>query len=182
MLQCTDPSRFRCNDNVDVIPAILFVGNSRKVMRPIVQHAIDAELDLHVYGADWEALIPSKYIKGTHIDNSVLSEYYSKYSILLNDHWDTMKKYGFISNRLFDAVAAGATIISDNVKGIDKVFGGAVYVYDGTALGLRKQIELAVKQRKEYNIQRQVYSQKVITEHSFKKRAYALISIIENLQ
>jgi len=181
MLQCTDPNRFKYKD-YDLIPAILFVGNSRKVMRPIVQHAIDAELDLHVYGANWESLIPSKYIKGEHIDNSILSEYYSKYSILLNDHWDTMKKYGFISNRLFDAVAAGATIISDSVQGIDKVFGGAVYVYDGTALGLRKQIELAVKQRKEYNIQRQINSQKVITEHSFKKRAYALISIIESLQ
>lgn len=182
MLQCTDPRRFKCKDDDDVIPAILFVGNSRKVMRPIVQHAIDAELDLHVYGADWESLIPSKYIKGEHIDNSILSEYYSKYSILLNDHWDTMKKYGFISNRLFDAVAAGATTISDNVQGINKVFGDAVYVYDGTALGLRKQIELALKQKKEYNIQKQIYSQKVINEHSFKKRAYALISIVESLQ
>ena len=182
MLQCTDPSRFKCNENDDVISAILFVGNSRKVMRPIVQHAIDAELNLHVYGADWEPLIPSKYIKGTHIDNSILSEYYSKYSILLNDHWDTMKKYGFISNRLFDAVAAGATTISDDVQGIDKVFGDSVYTYDGTTLGLRKQIELALKQKNQNQINRRIYSRQTINEHSFKKRAFTLISIIESLQ
>ena len=63
-----------------------------------------------------------------------------------------------------------------------EVFGDAVYVYDGTPLGLRKQIELALKQKKEYHIQKRIYSQKVINEHSFKKRAYTLISIIESLQ
>jgi spore maturation protein CgeB len=40
-----------------------------------------------------------------------------------------MAKCGFISNRLFDAAASGARVISDEVEGIMELFDGAVQTY-----------------------------------------------------
>jgi spore maturation protein CgeB len=51
---------------------------------------------------------------------------YSSASIVLNDHWPDMAAHGFISNRIFDALAAGALVISDPVEGLDALLDGAV--------------------------------------------------------
>jgi spore maturation protein CgeB len=72
--------------------------------------------DLSVYGTEWGAFIPKKYIKGDHIENNELYKYYGSADILLNDHWDDMREKGFISNRIFDALACGTIILSDDVN------------------------------------------------------------------
>ncbi len=46
-----------------------------------------------------------------------LARYYSSASIVLNDHWDDMRDEGFISNRIYDALACGAFVISDRRRG-----------------------------------------------------------------
>ena len=33
--------------------------------------------------------------------------------MVLNDHWEDMRAEGFLSNRLFDAVASGARVVTD---------------------------------------------------------------------
>ena len=48
---------------------------------------------------------------------------------MLNDHWDDMRAEGFLSNRLYDALASGAFVISDDVEGIEAEFDGAIAVY-----------------------------------------------------
>ena len=40
-----------------------------------------------------------------------------------------MRTDGFISNRLFDAVACGARVISDDIAGLGELFGGSVRVF-----------------------------------------------------
>ena len=44
-----------------------------------------------------------------------------------------MRRLGFLSNRLYDALASGAFVISDNVPGIDEEFDGGVVAYDSPA-------------------------------------------------
>ena len=48
---------------------------------------------------------------------------------MLNDHWDDMLAEGFISNRLYDALACGAFVLSDPVDGIEAEFDDAVATY-----------------------------------------------------
>jgi spore maturation protein CgeB len=105
------------------------VGNSRKEYRKIVKDFIELGLDISVYGADWEGIIPVSYLKGQYIDNHRLHLYYSNCGVVLNDHWESMKRYGFISNRLFDAAACGAMILTDYVKGVEDIFGNNVLIY-----------------------------------------------------
>ena len=49
--------------------------------------------------------------------------------IVLNDHWPDMRSQGFISNRVYDALASGAFVISDAATGIAEEFDGAVATY-----------------------------------------------------
>ena len=49
--------------------------------------------------------------------------------IVLSDHHPEMAADGFLSNRLFDAVATGARVVSDSAAGLEDVFGDAVVVF-----------------------------------------------------
>ena len=98
-------------------------------------HSVELGLPLSVYGSDWEGLIPQHLIKGRFIANDQLGASYASAALVLNDHWDDMRREGFLSNRLFDAVASGARVISDDVDGLHGLFGSSVQVAeDASAL------------------------------------------------
>lgn len=127
--QATDPAVFHPGlAEPDTGEQVLFIGNSRRQARPLVMAAVEKELPLRVYGADWEDLIPAKYIAGQFLPNDRVGAAYRAAGFVLNDHWADMARDGFLSNRLFDAVAAGARVISDAVPGLGEVFGDAVQV------------------------------------------------------
>ncbi|WP_159501788.1 glycosyltransferase [Microbacterium sp. 18062] len=128
LLQCTDPTRFRPESGRRG-DDIVFVGNSRGVPRPVVMESVRSGLPIQVYGSNWEAFIPTSAVKASHIDNRELGVLYASASVVLNDHWADMLREGFISNRLFDAVAAGGRVLSDDAEGIAEIFGGAVRTY-----------------------------------------------------
>lgn len=128
LLQCTDPERFRPEGDRER-EGILFVGNSRGIPRPTVMESVRGDLPLKLYGGDWERFVPERAIAGTRVDNARLGEMYAGAAVVLNDHWADMQREGFISNRLFDVVAAGGRVYSDEVPGIDEIFQGAVQTY-----------------------------------------------------
>jgi len=49
--------------------------------------------------------------------------------VLLTDHWDTMHEWGFVSNRLFDALACDTAVVSEDFPEITDLFEGAVLTY-----------------------------------------------------
>jgi glycosyltransferase involved in cell wall biosynthesis len=101
---------------------ILFIGNSRKIYRNIVKWCIELNYEIEIYGTNWEDFVPKKFIKGHYIDNSKIKEFYSSYGVILNDHWDSMKDFGFISNRIFDVLSCGGNLISDHLESINILF------------------------------------------------------------
>ena len=128
LLQCTDPDRFRPTAARER-DGLLFVGNSRGIPRPTVMESVRGGLPLELYGGDWERFVPAEAIAGSRVDNAALGEMYAGAAVVLNDHWADMQREGFISNRLFDVVAAGGRVYSDTVPGIDEIFQGAVQTY-----------------------------------------------------
>lgn len=181
LLQCTDASRFYPDSSLDAdIPDVLFVGNSRQVYRPIVRDAVAAGLDVAVYGSRWEAFLPSHYVRGTHIANDQLRQYYTAAGVVLNDHWDTMREGGFFSNRLFDAAACGAMIVSDAVVGVEAVFGDAIACYDEPEkLGVL--VQDCLRRRDSTASQRLALSQRIRQQHSFAQRVETLLRAIDAL-
>jgi glycosyltransferase involved in cell wall biosynthesis len=182
MYQCTDTVQFDEVHQNDVPAAkILFVGSSRNVFRPIVKDAINTGIDLEVYGLLWEQFIPQKFIKQSHIPNELLYKYYSNCTILLNDHWETMRQEGFISNRLFDGSACGALIISDPVVGLEEVFANCIETYS-IPQELREKISYYLENSQERYNKAQKAKAIVTNNHTFLQRAKQLIEIITSIQ
>ncbi|WP_109209928.1 MULTISPECIES: glycosyltransferase [Microbacterium] len=132
LLQCTDTTRFRPS-GAPRTDDIVFVGTARGIARPAVVEPLKHGIPVRVYGPDWSGYIPGSAIAATGIPNEDLPQQYETAAVVLNDHWPAMRREGFVSNRLFDVVAAGGRAISDQVDGIDDIFHGAVRTFDSTA-------------------------------------------------
>jgi GT2 family glycosyltransferase len=131
--QAADPERFRPG-----LPGphhdLIFVGNSRGVRRPILDDLTPTTLDLAVYGGGWPPdLLDPAYLRGSSVANEELPGYYASAAIVLNDHWQEAGEAGFLNNRLYDALAAGGFVISDEVDGLREEFDDAVVSYRDAA-------------------------------------------------
>ena len=89
---------------------------------------MEADLPVAVYGGGWEGRLPDGVLAGAYLPNTELGAAYGAAGVVLNDHWDDMRDEGFLSNRLFDAVASGARVVTDDVAGLRRVFGPEVQV------------------------------------------------------
>lgn len=178
--QATDPERFR-PDPTGPRHELLFVANSRKVKRQIVEDLAGTAHDLAIYGRGWTAeLADPRFVKGEGIPNGDLARYYSSAAIVLNDHWEDMRAEGFLSNRLYDALACGAFVISDHVEGIEAEFEGAIESYEGGA-ALEALIERflpdPVERRRLAELGRRI----VLERHTFDTRVRVLCSTADQL-
>ena len=129
--QATDPDRFA--PGRDGPPhELLFVANSRGVRRHVLDDLLPTDRKLAVYGRGWtpERLDP-RHLAGELVPNEDLAGFYAAAGIVLNDHWTDMQREGFLSNRLYDASAAGAFVISDAIDGLREEFDGGVVAYRG---------------------------------------------------
>jgi len=172
--QATDPEIFKPNDNVEeklnLPEPIIFIGNSRNEYRTMVKWCLEENISLALWGSRWEQFVNPEIIRGQYIPNNEVAQYYSSCDILLNDHWETMRKNGFISNRIFDASAAGAFIITDGVTGLDNVFKGAVISVNNRSefsLAVEKFIKDPVYRKKASDAARKI----VVNNHTFLIRA-----------
>jgi len=180
LLQCTDHRIFKPQNTYDkeYKDTYLFVVNSRNVFRPIVKDALSAGIDISVYGGGWEQFIDRKYIKRKLLANNDLPKAYGSAAVVFNDHWEGMRKMGFLSNRLFDATATGARVVSDSAEGIAEVFDGSVYQYK-TVEDLRALNDLdSVFMSREARL---AVAEKVRRDHSFFARAKQLHSDVEKI-
>ncbi|HKE50858.1 MAG TPA: glycosyltransferase, partial [Actinomycetes bacterium] len=176
LLQATDPLRFRPEVAIpDTGHRVLFVGNSRReIYRPSVRHLIEAGVDVAIYGRGWEQFVDPSHIKGQQIPNERLAVAYRSAGVVLNDHWEDMRESGFMSNRLFDAVAAGARVISDDIAGSEEIFGAAVLTYR-TPEELIRLATSPVKELFPADERLLEVSRRVRSEHSFDRRAAVLL-------
>lgn len=126
--QATDASRFAPSSGTPSRD-LIFVANWRPGRR-VLEDLLPSDRDLLVFGRGWtpDRLDP-RYLGGEHIPNDELGRWYGSSAIVLNDHWASMRREGFISNRIYDAAATGALVISDDVVGLDDEFDGGVIGY-----------------------------------------------------
>lgn len=182
LLQATDPGRFRAPASPEVDRTIAFVGQARhSEPRAVVMDALALGAEVKVWGPRWEQHVSDSMVMGDYFPNEELSAFYSGTALMLNDHWSDMAEQGFISNRLFDIVAAGGRVVSDWVEGIDELFGGLVRTYRSSS-ELKELLDL---ERIESNFptgdEALEVSSRVRIDHSFDKRARTLIEDVEKL-
>lgn len=175
LLQATDPTVFHPGlAEPDTGHRLLFVGNSRRVMRTMVRYAVEQQLPVSIYGDYWEGLIPAEMVVATHLPNAEVGAAYRSAGVVLGDHWDPMREGGFISNRVFDALACAARLVSDPVAGLHEVFGDAVRVVH-SADELAALVAGDLSSRFPGEQERLALAEKVAREHSFDHRAATLL-------
>ncbi|MGL5829485.1 MAG: glycosyltransferase family protein, partial [Angustibacter sp.] len=159
---------------------VLFVGTSRRIARPVVLDAAASGADLAVYGHDWEDFLEERYRRGVFLPFDRLPDAYRGARRVLNDHWPDMRDDGFVSNRLFDATATGARVITDEVDDLDSLFHGLAKSY-GTPEELQALLsDDGIWPDAEERVR---LARQIISEHSFDQRAEVLISrAVEDLR
>lgn len=179
--QATDTQLFHKPERkVPIAAPLLFVGNSRKEYRTMVRWCFEKHLPLALFGTLWKGIVPDSLITGEYIANSALHQWYGSCQILLNDHWDSMRENGFLSNRLFDGSAAGAFIITDPVRGLSSVFGDSIETVE-TAQELEIKVKHYLSDEPARCRKLEQAREIVLSAHTFEHRAEQIIETYEAL-
>ncbi len=126
--QFTNPDKFKNEYDESKKSELLFIG-STWYERESVKYAIELGYDISVYGLNWKNKIPEKYIKGGFIDNNELNRYYSSAKIVLSDHAEDLEESGLVINRIYDATAAKAFVISEYSPYIEEIYGDSIPMF-----------------------------------------------------
>jgi O-antigen biosynthesis protein len=181
LLQCTDPEHFNLTAVEDLTEAevglnldgkFIFVGNSRNVFRPSVKIAVENDWPLIIYGSLWDQYVDKSFIEAEYLPNSKLRHFYCNSMSVLNDHWQSMIDYGFISNRFFDVAASGGVLVTDYVEGMEDLeFGNVVY--------LTEDSESLINELEALDFDSVELSNYVHEHHSFEARCSIILKVIE---
>jgi GT2 family glycosyltransferase/spore maturation protein CgeB len=175
MLQATDHRRFvPYARDPQHASSVLFVGNSKFTRRPVVDDAIAAGVDLTIIGREWEGRVPPELVRSRWVDNDELAHVYCGAEVVLNDHWPVMRRWGIISNRIFDVLACGRPIVSDDVPGLREHFGELVTSY-GSAEDLPSAVEYARELGRRPDFLSTARAA-VVPAHTFEQRATELLA------
>jgi hypothetical protein len=179
LLQATDHRRFtpRPPDHRHA-HAVAVVAMTRHVFRPSVRWAVEAGLRPAIYGSDWREFVDPDLIIAPFVPNPRLPVIYSSVGVLLNDHWDTMRRWGFVSNRLYDGLGCGTPIVSDHLPEISTLFGDAITTYT-TADELRSAVDLALEDPVAARNRAEKGRQEVLAHHTLDHRAEELVALMK---
>jgi len=178
LLQATDHHRFnpRPVDPAHQHP-VTVVGKTRNVLRSVVADAIAVGLRPSIYGSGWRTLVDPDLVVADHVANEDLPTVYSSAGVVLNDHWRTMKAWGFVSNRLYDVLACGTPVISDRVPGLDELFDDSVLQY-GTPDELRSLVDGILADPAGARTRAERGRERVVATHTFDHRADELLAAL----
>jgi hypothetical protein len=176
LLQATDPSVFRPGARSATSPdadRAVFVGSTRGAARPVVSDAVALGADLRVHGPGWEALVPAESLGEASLTRAEVATAYASARVVLNDHWPDMAAGGFVSNRVFDVLASGGVVVTDEVAGLPEVLDVP------TLAVVSSQDDLAVlldpARPWPSAAERAVVAEYIAAEHSFDARAAVLL-------
>jgi GT2 family glycosyltransferase len=176
--QATDARLFGPGPHdASVASRVLFIGNTRSVPRPVVLGAVDAGLPLTLIGSGWERYLDPSLVSRAHVPFDELAGWYRSAEVVLNDHWDDMARWGLVSNRIYDVLACGGCVVSDEVEGMAALLDDAIVtVRDRSEVGPVVQRLLADPVER---AERAARGQRaVLAGHTWEQRAIALVSLV----
>ena len=128
----SDPTRFKPQKTSGYNTDVVFVGTNLKERNANLKEVffkpslILREYGFVLYGSNWKAnKSMKKYFieyKGW-VNNQDLNKVYSSAKICINATRKTFSSINLVpSNRIFDVMACGSVLLSDNIPGIEKMF------------------------------------------------------------
>jgi GT2 family glycosyltransferase len=165
-----------------VAPAsrVLFIGNTRSASRPVVVGALQSGLPVTLVGSGWERYADAGRVLRRSVPYEALGDWYRSAEIVLNDHWDDMARWGLVSNRVFDALACGACVVSDEVPGMSELLDDAVVtVRDAADVGPTVRALLDDPDARASRAERG--RRVVLAAHTWEHRATELVRLVSSV-
>ncbi|MGI8876195.1 MAG: CgeB family protein [Egibacteraceae bacterium] len=177
LLQFTDPALFYPDSDPGAGHDVAFVGNMRSVLRPIVWDAIRSGHAPALYGEGWRFVAPELAVAG-HVEPHRVRKIYSSSKVVLNDHWEDMRRHGFVNNRVYDVLACGGFLLSDRLPELAEEFGDAVETYAGRR-ELAAKLDFYLLRGREREARGRRGREIVLERHTADHRAAKLLAIVE---
>ena len=153
----------------------VFVGNNHfGGLRPIVELAIKADVPIDVWGRQWESTEASKLFRGNSVPNERLGELYAFARAVLCDQTPVMARNGFVSNRVYDALACAAPVIMTPVAELPDAFKPFIYSVE-TPEDFCIALQSISKEGDEGRKKRFAFAERMIATDSFGARAETLL-------
>ncbi len=158
---------------------ICFTGN-RFGKREIEDELVPGELPwtLRIYGEGWNAVKAfAPYCRG-HVPYEEMPKIYHGARIVLDDATASTRETGSVNSRVFDALAAGCLVLTNNAVGAAETFEGRLPVYRD-----RESLEALLKRYLEDEQARQGKVRElqafVLEKHTYEIRAEKLAEMIQ---
>jgi spore maturation protein CgeB len=140
--------------------------------------AIAAGLRPAIYGTGWDRFVDPSLVVAPYVANSELPIVYSSVGVLLADHWEEMRRWGFVSNRVFDALACGTSMVADDLPELADLFGDAVLTYRSPD-DLRASADQLLDDRAAAAARAEGGRRLVLAAHTFDHRAARLMTLFD---
>jgi glycosyltransferase involved in cell wall biosynthesis len=128
--QATDADTFRTGLRDPAFEtSVLYVGNARWPHRRAPRWMMRSGRPFALYGKNWDKTPEASLVVDDYISNRDLPKAYRSASVVVADHHGSMRTNGFVANRLFDVLASGGVVLTDNVEGLEDLFGEVVPAY-----------------------------------------------------
>jgi len=148
-----------------------FVGNvfdgDRDFCRVL---AVPPGTDFRFYGRlDLPSLWLRKYHRGV-ADHSEIPKIYNSSRVVLEDCTPMCRPWGCLNSRIFEAMACGACVLSNETPGLEELFGGGVTTYRDGSDFRRKLLDLLHDGEKRSAMGREA-RERIVAAHTYAHRA-----------
>lgn len=181
MPQATDADTFKIGPaDVDYEATVLYVGNARWPHRRAPRWLMRNHRQFHLYGKNWGGFPEADLVCGDYIPNHELACAYRSAAVVVADHHGSMRDHGFVANRLFDVLASGGVVLSDDVSGLAGLLGGLIPTYSD-ARELESQLRILLA---DASLRRRLAAEGrrvVASEHTLDHRARKWLELLDQL-
>ena len=176
--QCTAPEIFYpAPESAAYSAGNLLLGNSRGVLRDSVKKCIDEGVDIQIIGNGWDKLVKHQIVRSAAVPSLLVPSLYRSAETVLNDHWEDMRQNGIVSNRIYDVLACGRGIVTDNFRNIPEELKFACFSYENCSI--REAIDKCRQFNKSITEQQKQKLHELISDnHSFARRVLQIIEAV----
>lgn len=166
-----------CQNNDVVYVANNYTGDTRRMMT----WALSAGLDIKVWGKGWAGAAESLVVD-QFVPNEKLADLYSSAAAVLCDHHGKMAKGGFLSNRVYDALACGAAVIVDVAKEMVPARFHPYLYFASDGPSLAKCVEAARAETPDRRNERRAFGGSLLEHDNFDDRARTILNVLADLK
>lgn len=135
--------------------------------------------DFKLYGKNWDKIEKFKSHYQGFINYSNLPEVYASTKIVIDDANRVTKGYGSVNSRVYDAIACGALVLTNGVRGAEETFEGKLPVFSSEN-ELKNLIEYYLSNEDVRIAKIQELQDFVLKNHSYGERANTLREVLED--